>query len=106
MNFSVDFAPEAEEQLADIYRYIAERAAPSTAARYTGAIVACCEGLHLFPHRGAAREDLRPGLRLTHYKRRAVIAYAVDDASLRVTILGIYYGGQDHESALRTDQDD
>ena len=106
MSYRVDFAPEAEEQLADIYRYIAERASPDTAARYTGAIVACCEGLHLFPHRGTARDDLRPGLRLTHYKGRTVIAYAVDDAQLRIGILGIYYGGQDHESALRTDEDD
>lgn len=101
MNYRVDFTPEAEEQLADIYRYIAAHASPDIATRYTEAIVTCCEGLHLFPHRGTSRDDLRPGLRLSHYKGRTVIAYAVDDAQLRVAILGIYYGGQDHESALR-----
>lgn len=106
MSYRVDFAPEGEDQLADIYRYIAEHASPDVAAGYTEAIVACCEGLHIFPHRGTARDDLRPGLRLTHYKGRTVIAYAVDDATMRVTILGVYYGGQDHESALRTDQAD
>ena len=105
MSYSVVFAPEAEEQLADIYRYIALHASPDTAARYVEAIVACCEGLQVFPHRGAARDDLRPGLRLAHYKGRTVIAYAIDDAHLRIAILGVYYGGQDHESALRTEQD-
>jgi toxin ParE1/3/4 len=106
MTYSVVFAPEAEEQLADIYRYIAVRASRRTAAGHTEAIVACCEGLRVFPHRGTARDDLRPGLRLTHYKGRTVIAYAIDEANTQVAVLGIYYGGQDHESALRTDEDD
>jgi toxin ParE1/3/4 len=105
MTYTVDFAPEAEEQLAEIYRYIADHASPATAANYTGAIVDCCEGLHQFPHRGTPRDDLRPGVRLTHYKGRTVIAYAVDEASQRIAILGIFYGGRDHESALRSDQD-
>ncbi len=106
MTYSIVFAPEAEEQLADIYRYIAVHASPDTAARYTEAIVACCESLCVFPHRGTARDDLRPGLRLTHYKGRTVTAYAIDDTHVRVAVLGIYYGGQDHESALRSEQDD
>lgn len=105
MTFGIVFAPEAEEQLAEIYRYTAVHASPDTAGRYTEAIVACCESLQLFPHRGTARDDLRPGLRLTHYKGRTVIAYAIDDSQLRVTILGVYYGGQDHESALRAAED-
>ena len=54
----------------------------------------------LFPLRGVAREDIRPGLRLTHHKGRTVIAYAVDEVSQRVAIVGVFYGGQDHEDAL------
>ena len=106
MSYAVVFAPQAENQLAELYGYIATRASPATAARYTDAIVAYCEGLSEFPHRGAPRDDIRPGLRITNYKGRTVIAFAVDDASLRVSILGVYYGGQDFEAALHFESDD
>ena len=43
--YSVVFAPEAEDDLVQLYEYIAEHGSPTTAARYTEAIVACCEGL-------------------------------------------------------------
>lgn len=39
MNYRVVFSPEAEEQLADLYGYIAAVASPDIAARYTEAIV-------------------------------------------------------------------
>jgi len=60
--------------------------------------VTYCEGLQTFPHRGIRRDDIRPGLRVTHYRKRSVIAFVVDDD--RVSILGVYYGGQDYETAL------
>jgi plasmid stabilization system protein ParE len=55
---------------------------------------------HVFPHRRAQRDDVRPGLRVTNYKGSVVIAFAVDDAASTVTITGVYYGGQDYESVL------
>ncbi len=79
MAYTVVFAPEAEDQLEELYLYIANQASSTVAERYTGAVVSCCEGLSLFPHRGVPREDIRPGLRLTNYKGRTVIAFAVDD---------------------------
>lgn len=63
-------------------------------------MVATCEGLALFPLRGMPRKDIRPGLRVTHHKGRTVIAYAVDANARTVSILGVFYGGQDHEGAL------
>jgi len=63
-------------------------------------VVATCEGLALFPMRGVPREDIRPGLRVTHHKGRTLIAYAVDENSRTVSILGVLYGGQDLEGAL------
>ena len=54
-----------------------------------------------FPHRGTRRDDVRAGLRITHYRRRAAIAFSVDESALRVTILGVYYGGRDYEGAVR-----
>ena len=106
MSHTVVFAPQAEDQLAELYGYIAARASPATAERYTDAIVSLCEGLSEFPHRGTPRDDIRPGLRVTNYKGRTVIAFAVDDASLCVSILGVYYGGQDYEAAMHSEPDD
>lgn len=42
---------------------------------------------------------MRPGLRITNYKKRTVIAFDVD--ADRVSIIGIFYGGQDYETILR-----
>ena len=102
MSHRVVFSPEALEQLAELYRYIAQAASPSVALAYTGAIVSYCESLNLFPLRGTRRDDVRPGLRLTNYKKRTVIAFDVDGEV--VSIIGIFYGGQDHESLLRGDE--
>lgn len=52
MKYHVVFAPEAEEQLADLYRYIAGAASPVIAERYVNAIIGYCETL----------ETLRNGL--------------------------------------------
>ena len=99
MVYTVEFTPEAMEQLAVLYRYIATKASPEIAKRYTDAIVTHCEDLQTFPHRGNQRDDIRPGLRITNYRKRAVIAFAVDDK--HVFILGVFYGGQDFEVALQ-----
>ncbi len=100
----VVFSPEAEEQLLALYRYIADAASPDIAARYTEAIVRYCESLSNFPFRATVRDDLRPGLRVTNYKGRAVIAFHVEPA--QVSIIGIFYGGQDYEALLQDDIDD
>lgn len=104
MQYTVIFTPEAQEQLATLYRYIAAAASPEIANLYTSAIVTYCEGLQTFPHRGTCRDDVRPGLRITNYKKRAVIAFDVN-AEL-VSIIGVFYGGQDYETVLQSDLDD
>lgn len=101
MKHRVVFSPEALEQLAGLYRYIAEAASPNVAAQYTEAIVSYCESLRTFPLRGQKRDDVRPGLRITNYKKRAVIAFDVDAGV--VSIIGVFYGGQDYDSVLRDD---
>lgn len=103
MVYTVVFTPEAEVQLVAIYRYIAAAASPQIAERYTSAIVSYCEGLTTFPDRSALREDIRPGLRVTNYKKRTVIAYTVD--ADQVSIIGVFYGGQDYETTLQFDFD-
>ncbi len=103
MSYRIFFSPEAEEQLAALYNYIADAASPEIAAQYTEAIVSHCEKLNLSPVRGTARDDIRPGLRITNYKKRTIIAFVVDAEAGQVSILGLFYGGQDYESALRDD---
>ena len=105
-SYVVEFSLNADGQLGALYDYIAAETSPMVAKRYTDAIVEYCEGMQAFPHRGTRRDDVRPGLRVTNYKGSAVIAFAVDDAAKTVTIVGIYYGGQDYESVLQFGLDD
>lgn len=73
MKYRVVFAPEAEEQLAALYRYIASASHADIADRFTEDIVQFCESLSTFPRRGNKRDDVRPGLGVTHYRKRVVI---------------------------------
>lgn len=102
--YSVVFTPEAEEQLVELYRYIEENASAEIALRYTSAIVERCESLGMLPQRGTPRDDIRPGLRTTTYKRRTVIAYSVE--ADWVSVIGVFHGGRDYESELQPESDD
>lgn len=98
MDFEVIFTPEAEHQITRIHRYIVEQSSQTVADRYTDALLDYLDGFSVFPERGNKRDDIRPGLRVTHFRRRTVIAFAVDD--MRVFITGVYYGGQNYESVI------
>jgi plasmid stabilization system protein ParE len=100
IEYTVVFTPEAEEQLAELYHYIAERTSAVTALHYTDAIVDYCAKLKTFPHRGTQRDDIHFGLRITNFRKNAVIAFAVDDVSAVVTIIGVFYGGRNYAAAL------
>jgi len=92
-------APEAREQLDDLYDYIAGEASPAAARQFTDAIVDRLDLLRDFPNVGAPRDDVLPGLRTLGFRRRVTIAYVVEPA--QVLVLGVYYGGQDFETILR-----
>lgn len=100
MSYTVQFAPEALDQLEAIEDYIAQTGSSVVAARYVDAIVSYCETLTMFPQRGIRRDDLMPGLRVTNHRRGAVIAFIVDTAAKTVSILGVFHGGQDYEPAM------
>ena len=104
MDYRVVFAPEAEEQLAELYRYIATAATPETALSYTEGVISYCESLERFPHRGNRRDDILPGLRVTNYRKRTIIAFMVRDKT--VSVLGVWHGGQDYENDLLSDEAD
>jgi toxin ParE1/3/4 len=104
MAHSVVFTPEARAQLVALYRYIETEASPAIAKRFTDAIVNHCEGFRTFPERAIRRDDIRPGLHITNYKGRVVIAFALD--ANQVSIIGVFYGGRDYESLLQPESDD
>jgi toxin ParE1/3/4 len=72
------------------------------------AILDHIDGILVFPLGGRARDDLRPGMRTSTFKKRTLVAYEVDESSgeLVVNILGVFHGGRDWEAALGGDQGD
>ncbi len=101
MSLEVIFSPEADLQLAAIYRFIALQASPDVARTFTNALVAKCESLTSFPDRGTPHDELRPGLRTVPFRRRVTIAYSVTVG--HVIILGLFYAGQDFTTMLAAD---
>lgn len=93
------FRPRAETDLVDIYQYIAEATGHLVARRFVERVQAACDGLATFPARGTQRDDIRPGLRIVGFERRAAIAFEIEKS--RVRIIRVFYGGQDYERALR-----
>ncbi|WP_343713490.1 type II toxin-antitoxin system RelE/ParE family toxin [Inquilinus sp.] len=100
--FRVSFSTRSVEQLEALNLYIAEEAGRDRADHYVDAITDYCENLETFPHRGRRRDDIQSGLRLLGFRRRVTIAFTIEDEI--VTILGVFYGGQDIEAALQADE--
>jgi plasmid stabilization system protein ParE len=90
---------EAHIQLDDLYDYIAAVASSDTALTFTTSILDQIAALATFPNIGVARDDILPGLRTLGFRRRVTIAFAVRPTEL--LIVGIFYGGQDFETALK-----
>lgn len=82
----------------DLYDYIALRDGAERAIGYIDRIEEYCGNLSTFPDRGIRRDDLRRGLRILGFERRAVIAFLV--AANTVTILRILYGGRNLETVF------
>ncbi len=104
--YNVVISEVAITQLDALYFCIAENGGEKTAEAFVGGIQQFCLKLADFPHRGSHRDLTSvPGLRTVGYKRRATIAFTVDDDRASVTILGVFYGGQDFERYLETGDD-
>ena len=97
----VAFTPEARAQLLSIYGYVVDQAGPDIAFAFTESIIDHCESFTTFPLRGTQRDDIRPGLRTIGFRKRVTIAFDVTGDT--ITIIGIFYGGQDFESAMNSD---
>lgn len=93
MNHTVRFMPQALDALERIYLYIEERSGRDRAMDFTMAIHAHCMRLQIFPLRGVRRDDIRPNLRISIFRRKVTIAYHLDDEV--VFIDDVLYGGRD-----------
>jgi plasmid stabilization system protein ParE len=96
VSYTVAFAPEALAQLDALEDYISKTESPVVAARFVDNIINYCDSLSVFPLRGKCRNDLLPGVRITHYRHTTAIAFSVAAETETVSILGVFYGGQDY----------
>jgi toxin ParE1/3/4 len=90
---TVAFAPEARSDLLRLGDWISERAGPDVALNYIERLETYCAGFETSGERGQRRDDIRAGLRIVGFERRVAIAFTV--SATEVTILRLYYGGQD-----------
>lgn len=95
MSYKVVFSPEAENDLLELYLYVAERAGDACALAYVERLERFCKGFEEFPERGTSRDDLFPGLRIEGFQRRVSIAFHIHADT--VTFDGLLYGGRDLE---------
>jgi toxin ParE1/3/4 len=93
------FRPAAEGDLVELYTYIAEASGNAHVAfSFIERLRAACFTLADFSERGAARNDIKEGLRIIIHERKTVIAYFVKGDS--VMINNIFHAGRDWEAAL------
>lgn len=97
MSRSLVFHPEAADELASIYDYIATKADPVTALSYVRDLRTYLIELCDFPERGTVREGAVAGLRIIGYRRNLSVAFAV--RSDKVVVLGLYYAGRNIDLA-------
>lgn len=95
MGYRLLFHPEFENDVADMVRFIAEKAGEEAALlaadRADEALASIAEN----PHHSAPREEIAPGLRIALFRRSGVIPYLLDDERKEALILGVFYGGQE-----------
>lgn len=102
--YELGFRPQAEADLLELYRYIAEESGRVVAGAYIERIEAACMALESFPDRGMRLDDIRPGFRSVGFERRATVVFHVKRAE--VIIVRIFYGAQEYERVLRGSADD
>ncbi|OON42186.1 plasmid stabilization protein [Izhakiella australiensis] len=96
MSYRVVFSPEAEQQMIALHEYISANGNQIVANGFIADLLDYLEGFVIFPERGNRRDDIRPGMRVTNFRHRTVIAFAIDGDN--ILIAGIYHGGADYES--------
>ncbi len=104
MAYRVQRSEDTDRDLQAIYRFLVEsfvsfgeaRAdAHEQAPRRLEQIERAMEGLGAAPHQGTLRPEVAAGLRSVT-KDRAVFYFDVDDEARLISVVAIFFGGQDH----------
>lgn len=98
--YNVVLTPNALIDIQNIYDYISERNTTDMAWEYIQTIKNKSDNLKEYPLRGINRDNIRAGLRLLVIDKKSIIAYEVNEKNKLVTILNIFYGGQDYKILL------
>ncbi len=94
----VVFAPEAAEDLNELYDWISGEASPTVALAYLERVEAYCSRLSIGSERGHLRSDIRPGLRIVGFERRLTIAFVVQEET--VLVLRVFTAGRNWETSF------
>ncbi|MGJ3263980.1 MAG: type II toxin-antitoxin system RelE/ParE family toxin [Salinarimonas sp.] len=81
----------AERDLVDLRGYIRAESGATAALRFVRQVRRYCRGLATFPERGARRDDIAPGLRVTGFRRRVAIVFTVQGRTVSI-VRGLYRG--------------
>jgi toxin ParE1/3/4 len=104
MAWRIEFSADAECDIDILFRHLADSyvafgeprmVAASRAVERIGRILDRTERIARAPYRGERHDDLLPDLRHLTLDR-AIYWYRIDDTRQVVSILAIFYGGQDH----------
>nr|WP_250809527.1 type II toxin-antitoxin system RelE/ParE family toxin [Neorhizobium tomejilense] len=99
--YKLDYHPEAEQDLINIYNFIEAYAGRITAQRKLAEIETVTYRLVDLPKIGTIRDDLIPGLRAVPAAEKAVVCFTVDDETRTVFILCVSYAGSDWASRVK-----
>jgi plasmid stabilization system protein ParE len=99
--YRVGLDPEAIADLKAIRTFVAEAAGNAIAEKLIDRVLAYIDGLDTAPKRGAARDDIRPGLRTITWRRTMTLIFVVDDGAGTVVVIAALYRGRDVDAALR-----
>jgi len=104
-SYDVYLMPDAINDLAGIYEYIADKSGlPEVAWASIQKLREKCFGLSLAPVRGQKRDDLRDKLRVLAIDKNAIAAFEVNEEQATVTILNIFYGGRDYDAIMNANK--
>ncbi len=106
--YSVIYSPEALDDLKEIYAYIAfALLVPETAEGQISRIRKEIRSLDFMPLR-YARVEWEPWRSMEMHRLPVdnfVVYYTVDDSTLIVTVIRIFYGGRDVEGIISVEKD-
>ena len=106
-NYKVGYSEDALNDLREIYAYIAnELLVPETAAAQVGRIRKEVRSLDFMPARYALVEwDPWHSMKMHQLPvDNFIVYYLVDDEEMAVTVVRIFYGGQDIEGILNSNE--